>query len=274
MKKIISFLTAFSMCFCLGNSLTANASFSHAIDSVENGDIAVEIDQITLSKQELARLNYQVPVFVRMTKNAGITEAEFGIWTEDSLKFKMITSSAESITYANTENIQDSLLIFSVVYHTTKNLTWCAWASETPKTATGNLFLMVLDIPHDKNGISGGEIRDGYRYYDIAYSETGSNFTSQLFKNSSDFQNILDYSDSVTYTDGWVRVPIQETSVIKGDADGNGEVDILDVITINKAIMGKEILPDDQIEAIDFNHNGVPDSSDSLTLLKMIVGLL
>ncbi len=60
----------------------------------------------------------------------------------------------------------------------------------------------------------------------------------------------------------------------QGDADGNGEIDILDVITINKAIMGKENLSENGLKAIDFNGNGKPDSSEALTLLKYIVGLI
>ncbi len=59
-----------------------------------------------------------------------------------------------------------------------------------------------------------------------------------------------------------------------GDADDNGEVDILDVITINKAIMGKENLSDKGLANIDFNKNGKPDSNEAMTLLKLIVGLI
>ena len=60
----------------------------------------------------------------------------------------------------------------------------------------------------------------------------------------------------------------------QGDADGSGEVDILDVITINKAIMGKENLSENGLKAIDFNGNGKPDPDEALTLLKYIVGLI
>ena len=59
-----------------------------------------------------------------------------------------------------------------------------------------------------------------------------------------------------------------------GDADGNQEVDILDIITINKTILGKEILSAERLPHIDFNKNGVPDSDDALTMLKMLVGLI
>jgi hypothetical protein len=58
-----------------------------------------------------------------------------------------------------------------------------------------------------------------------------------------------------------------------GDADGSGNLDILDIITVNKAILGKETLPSERIPYIDFNYNQVPDASDSMTILKIIVGL-
>lgn len=58
-----------------------------------------------------------------------------------------------------------------------------------------------------------------------------------------------------------------------GDADGNGALDILDIITVNKAVLGKENLDAERIPYIDFNQNQVPDSDDALTMLKMLVGL-
>ncbi len=65
-----------------------------------------------------------------------------------------------------------------------------------------------------------------------------------------------------------------ETLTPDGDADGSGKLDILDVITLNKAILGKGELAPDRIAYIDFNQNGVPDATDSLAMLKKIVGLL
>ncbi len=59
-----------------------------------------------------------------------------------------------------------------------------------------------------------------------------------------------------------------------GDADGDGKVNILDVISVNKAVLGKESLTDAQLKAIDFNQNGKPDSEESLTIMKFIVGLI
>ena len=65
-----------------------------------------------------------------------------------------------------------------------------------------------------------------------------------------------------------------EDDIRLGDANGDGQIDILDVITINKAILGKEELSEKQLKAIDFNHNNMPDSSESLAIMKYIVGLI
>ena len=65
----------------------------------------------------------------------------------------------------------------------------------------------------------------------------------------------------------------QTPESITGDANLDGTVDILDVITINKAVLGKETLTRHQNEFSDVNQNGVPDSSDALAVLKYIVGL-
>ena len=70
-------------------------------------------------------------------------------------------------------------------------------------------------------------------------------------------------------------ITVKPVSVVtaNGDADGNGTLDILDVITVNKAVLGKENLDPERIPYIDFNQNQVPDSDDALTMLKKIVGL-
>ncbi|MBR7083997.1 MAG: dockerin type I repeat-containing protein, partial [Oscillospiraceae bacterium] len=69
--------------------------------------------------------------------------------------------------------------------------------------------------------------------------------------------------------------PSEQTGdILWGDADVNGEVDILDVITLNKAIMGKETLkPQGEINA-DVDQSGKPDAVDSMNILKLIVNML
>ncbi len=82
------------------------------------------------------------------------------------------------------------------------------------------------------------------------------------------------YAENSGYNFALIGSESETEELRQGDADGNGEIDILDVITINKAIMGKESLSENGLKAIDFNGNGKPDSDEALTLLKYIVGLI
>ena len=65
-----------------------------------------------------------------------------------------------------------------------------------------------------------------------------------------------------------------ETETMLGDVDENGTINILDVITLNKAVLGKESLSKQAEINADVDLNGTPDSTDSLTILKYIVGLV
>ena len=66
----------------------------------------------------------------------------------------------------------------------------------------------------------------------------------------------------------------ETAEILFGDANADGKVDILDVITVNRVILGKETLDDHQLKAVDFNQNGKPDSEEGLAIMKYIVGLV
>ena len=78
----------------------------------------------------------------------------------------------------------------------------------------------------------------------------------------------------VKETEPQIYVNPPEIVLFSGDASGDGEINILDVVSLNKAIMGKETLTEEQLKAIDFNGNGKPDADEALTILKYIVGLV
>ncbi|GEM_PF-221671 len=63
------------------------------------------------------------------------------------------------------------------------------------------------------------------------------------------------------------------SSVRYGDVNLDGNVNILDVITLNRAVLGKDFLSDEQAANADVDLSGKPDSTDSLNILKYIVGL-
>ncbi len=58
-----------------------------------------------------------------------------------------------------------------------------------------------------------------------------------------------------------------------GDVTMDGNVDILDIITLNKAILGKETLTKFQNQLADVNRDGKVDTSDALEILKQVVRL-
>ena len=109
-----------------------------------------------------------------------------------------------------------------------------------------------------------------YTYRHRMTGETGTG-TIELNILSSEPQTVPASSETTSTTTVTTSTTITACS---GDANGDGQIDILDIITMNKAILGKETLSETQLKAIDFNGNGRPDSEDSLTLMKYIVRLI
>ena len=65
-----------------------------------------------------------------------------------------------------------------------------------------------------------------------------------------------------------------DTVIRAGDVTLDDNVDVLDVILLNRAILGKEKLSNIQELSADVNLDGNIDASDSLVIMKMIVGLV
>ena len=65
--------------------------------------------------------------------------------------------------------------------------------------------------------------------------------------------------------------PVPEKKGIIGDANGDGVVDILDAIMIQKATVEKVTLTDEQIEVSDVNDDGVVDILDAADVQKFTV---
>ncbi|MDE5737857.1 MAG: dockerin type I repeat-containing protein, partial [Oscillospiraceae bacterium] len=63
-----------------------------------------------------------------------------------------------------------------------------------------------------------------------------------------------------------------DAKILKGDATEDGEVDILDVITVNKSILGQKIMSSSALKASDIDGDGIVSPNDSLAIMTYIVG--
>lgn len=60
----------------------------------------------------------------------------------------------------------------------------------------------------------------------------------------------------------------------KGDINGDNEIDINDVVFVNKAVLGKEILTEQQMKSADIDNDGYVKATDTLLILKYVVKLI
>ncbi|MBE6850463.1 MAG: hypothetical protein E7504_01815 [Ruminococcus sp.] len=65
----------------------------------------------------------------------------------------------------------------------------------------------------------------------------------------------------------------EPSDILYGDADVNGKVDILDIIVLNKNLLGAGELSDAGKANVDVDGDGKPTANDSLNILKFIVKL-
>ena len=202
LHKIISSVVCgavtLSVTSLLGNITTNAADIEDIPLSLENQisttasdtSIQVAIDQKTLTLDELKALNYQVPIFVRLEKNAGLRSIEFGLQVDSRCDYSVITDSRSA------KELTGEILDIEMTYATNNNFIWTAWASAKTHTYMENLFFLVVDIP---TTVSGGE------KFSIDYQTNGfGNSTSiHLWKNGS--KNYV-ADGEVSYTDGYIEI--------------------------------------------------------------------
>ena len=82
-------------------------------------------------------------------------------------------------------------------------------------------------------------------------------------------------ASNAAITGAYLKADTSEAAeAVLGDVNEDGEIDILDIIVLNKSILGKENLSVQGQKNADVNHSGKLDSGDSLDILKYIVGLI
>ncbi|MDE5792339.1 MAG: hypothetical protein K2H66_02305 [Oscillospiraceae bacterium] len=184
----------------MGNITTNAADIEDIPLSLENQisttasqtSIQVAIDKKTLTLDELKALNYQVPIFVRLEENAGVSAIEFGLQVDNRCDYSVIKNSARAY------QLTGEFLDISMVYATNSNFIWTAWASAETDTYMENLLLLIVDIP---TTVSGGE-KFSIDYQTKGY---GSSTSIHLWKDVLSGKNYV-ADGEVSYTDGYIQI--------------------------------------------------------------------
>ena len=136
-----------------------------------------------------------------------------------------------------------------------------------------------LTVKSNENWTIKAEDADGTVYTGIYQSADYTGYDAPVYmddlKAGETYEFVLDGTEIMLVLPDEKNITVNPVTIIPatGDADGNGKLDILDIITVNKVVMGKETLDPDRIFYIDFNQNGSADADDSLIMIKKLVGL-
>ncbi|MDE5768694.1 MAG: dockerin type I repeat-containing protein [Oscillospiraceae bacterium] len=112
---------------------------------------------------------------------------------------------------------------------------------------------------------------DGKEYYFINYYCHGDPEVDVNTCNVGDKILASVYKDAVILP---LEVYPDTTENLPGDVDGNGTVDITDVIRMNRVYVGCQKFTPEQLKAGDIDNDGKISLSDSMLVLRYIVGLV
>ncbi|MDE5792340.1 MAG: hypothetical protein K2H66_02310 [Oscillospiraceae bacterium] len=152
--------------------------------------IQVAIDKKTLTLDELKALNYQVPIFIRLEENTGLTTIEFGLQVDRRCDYSVITNSR------NAQKLTGETLDINMVCGKNGSFVWTVWASNETDTYMENLLLLVVDIPKT---VSGGE------KFNIDYQTNGLDSSSKPHRWKNGSKNYV-ADGEVSYTDGYIEI--------------------------------------------------------------------
>lgn len=259
--KIRKLMAIFTASIAVYNNLSMLNVFA------EEEKIKIEIENKIISTEELQAMNYEVPIFVNLTANAGINSAEFIINVDTRCDYEIITDSGEAFELANR---------YLLVQMTSSNKFYdnscrLLWASADVLENIGAMALLIVRIP--KDAMNGDIFEISYlpelNYYNYNFEHlwgvAGSGIKNYVTNNEVNWVN-----GSISIQDD----KLSDSGILLGDVNLDGEVDIRDAVFMNRAVLGKEILTEQQLKAVDFNQNGFPEPDEALTVMKLVVKLI
>lgn len=256
---------------------TAITSVNNHSFGVTPKSCALAIEQIEVSMDLLKEADYQVPVLVKLAPNPGINQMKFVLQCDCEYTVISNSKKAKELYQTNpiaNEDLQDGLDYYCNYSH---------WFKLNPELYPGitkfvlgypeveyfeNVVVLLIDIP--KTAKAGDQFTITYRSEDqyeahcFARVENGSYINYVI---NDDFEAI----------DGYIKIvgsPETADEHSCGDINNDGSIDIVDVIMLNKFLLGSATLSDQQYASADADGNGTVDSTDSLNILKYVVKLV
>ncbi|MDE5769322.1 MAG: dockerin type I repeat-containing protein [Oscillospiraceae bacterium] len=253
MRKKISAMF-FTACLLFGGMSVGSL---HA--SAVKPDVAVTIDQVSVSLHELEQSGYEVPVLVHLEQNVNLNAAEFGLSIDRNCRFEILTRNV----YAQLYNQMLDLEMSSSP--DIDGCTWITWARKEPYfQENSNILVVLVKIPETAQP---GDV------YDLHYL-TQSPLNAEKNHIWYNYGTKADYTTdgTVIWNDGSVTIT-EDPEQLPGDINLDGSLDIRDVVLMNRVYVGCESVTSLQIRTGDLDGNGRIDLSDSMKALRKLVGL-
>ena len=182
-KKIMAAVAAMSLVACAA-AIPASASAEGA---------TVEIDQVTLTLDELKAANYEVTIEVTLTENAGINAFAFGINVDDRCQFIADCEEREVTMAVEAAKSSDA------------NFVWVNGANaSTYKKSDKIITILTVTVPTDAKP---GDV------FELNYADKDQEGKKHIW---SDTTTKVDYvaAGSADAVDGWIKIdgPVETTT--------------------------------------------------------------
>ena len=197
------------------------------------------------------------------------------VYTSDYADFRY-SASADAIELYAAADIQDPGLGNAPLLDTP--VTFCARVKGTGRLEvhldepTGALLTSIdFDSPDAFRTICSDEVGDvgGTRDLYFVFSDVGITADSWAFlPRDTQTETMESTTETATASD------TSDSAVLYGDVNCDETVSIVDVIMLNKAVLGSETLSSGQKRNADCNLDGLADANDSLIILKHLVDLI
>ncbi|MDE6087822.1 MAG: hypothetical protein K2G25_05490, partial [Oscillospiraceae bacterium] len=190
-KKALAAVAAMSVVSC------ATLPFVSLEASAADG-FEITIDQKEVTLEELAGMDYKVPIYVRMNEDhPGLNAMELGFTVDSRCQYEVIDNPKKALSTGG-EMVDISVTYASNTYEG-EYITWMAWAADKDDDTVTNIVLIMVEVPEDAK--AGDQ-------YDIGYRSSGINpknptkASPHLFKDKAGTDYVA--AGAVEGSDGWI----------------------------------------------------------------------